>query len=212
MRCTMTRKSTLLRFAGAALLTLACVAAPAAEPPSLQQLRDASGPVTWTELEQTRWLADGRDDAPRKVYVFTDANCPYCTKFWSDARPWVDSGKVQLRHVLVAVISPSSAGKAATLLADPDPAGRLVSYERAHAFGVARMMAGGPRHALEDANLPALESIPEATGRLLLTHDVMMRRLNLMGTPGLVFLGPDGRMVARVGVPPGELESVLGPR
>jgi thiol:disulfide interchange protein DsbG len=208
----MARKSPLLRLTGAALLALAAVSAPAAEWTGAQQRQGAAAPVTWTELQGSHWLADGRDDAPRKVYVFMDANCPYCTKFWSDARPWVASGKVQLRHIMVAVLSPSSAGKAATLLADPDPAKRLASYEQAHAFGVARMMAGGPPHALEDPNLPTQASIPEATGRLLVEHDLLLRRLNLMGTPGLVFQGPDGRMVARVGVPPGELESVLGPR
>ena len=208
----MTRKFPLIRLAGAALLALATVAVPAAEWAGAPQSQGTAAPVTWAELERSHWVADGRDDAPRKIYVFTDANCPYCTKFWSDARPWVDSGKVQLRHVMVAVISPSSAGKAATLLADADPAARLASYERAHAFGVARMLAGGPRHPLDDANLQPLAPIPEATGRLLVEHDLMMRRMNLRGTPGLVFQGADGRMVARVGVPPGELESVLGPR
>ena len=208
----MTRKLPLLRLAGAALLALVAVSAPAAGWTGVQQSQDATAPVTWAELERSHWLADGRDDAPRKVYVFMDANCPYCTKFWSDARPWVASGKVQLRHIMVAVISPSSAGKAATLLADPDPARRLAVYEQSHAFGVARMMAGGPRHALKDPSLPVPTTIPEGTGRMLVEHDLLLRRLNLMGTPGLVFQGADGRMVARVGVPPGELESVLGPR
>jgi len=207
----MTRKSAFLPLIAAALLALASVAAPAAEWTGAPQARDTR-PVTWDELAHAGWLADGRDDAPRKIYVFTDANCPYCTKFWSDARPWVDSGKVQLRHLMVAVISPTSAGKAAALLADPDPAARLASYERAHAFGVARMMAGGPRQALEDPNLQPLAKIPEASGRLLVEHDRLMQRLNLMGTPGLVFQGPDGRMVARVGVPPDDMASVLGPR
>src|ERR1700754_2175348 len=78
-----------------------------------------------TQLEHAHWVLDGSAKAPRTVYVFTDPNCPYCNKFWGDARPWVDSGKVQLRHIMVAVIAPTSAGKAATPLTDRDPAGRL---------------------------------------------------------------------------------------
>ena len=145
-------KLPLICLAGAALLALASVQCPRRPVDG----RDASAGRRARHLGRPRaqhWIADGRDDAPRKVYVFMDANCKYCTKFWSDARPWVNAGKVQLRHVMVAVIAPTSPGKAATLLADPDPAKRLSAFEQAHAFGVVRMMAGGPRHSLEDPSL-----------------------------------------------------------
>ena len=52
-----------------------------------------------------------KKDAPGTVYVFTDPNCPYCSKFWADARPWVDSGAVVLRHVMVGILTPTSAGR-----------------------------------------------------------------------------------------------------
>ncbi len=203
-------KSSLIALAAAAMLALACSDAPAAQWTGVAQRQGV--PVTFDVLQQAHWLADGRDDAPRKVYVFLDANCVYCVKFWADARPWVDSGKVQLRYLLVAVIAQSSAGKAATLLADPDPAGRLVAYERAHAFGVARMMQGGPRQSMDDASLAPMSPIPEAARRLLLEDQGLMDALALQGTPGLVFAGPDGRLVAIGGLPARGLERVLGPR
>ena len=202
-------KFPLIALAGAAVLALACVHAPAAQgsgPPSAQ----VTSPVTWADLERTRWIADGRDDAPRKVYVFMDANCKYCTKFWSDARPWVRSGKVQLRHVLVAVIAPTSGGKAATLMLDPDPARRFSSFEEAHAFGVVRMLADGPRHSLEDPNLPPMQTIPADIGRELAQHERLMSGLGLRGTPGIVFRGLDGQLVARPGIPREELPAILG--
>ncbi len=192
-----------------ALLVLATAPAPAAQWTGAIQ-RQGAAPTTLDDLSHARWIADGRDDAPRKVYVFMDANCRYCTKFWSDARPWVDSGKVQLRHIMVAVIAPSSAGKAAALLADADPARRLGSFERAHAFGVVRMMAGGPRHALEDPNLQPLQPIPAEIGRTLDRHESLMRSLGLQGTPGMAFSGPDGRLVTRPGLASDELPTVLG--
>ena len=172
--------------------------------------RQGAAPVTWADLEHSQWIADGRDDAPRKVYVFMDANCRYCTKFWSDARPWVRSGKVQLRHIMVAVIAPTSAGKAATLMLDPDPARRLSSFEEAHAFGVVRMLADGTRHSLEDPNLPPLEAIPPGIGRSLGDHERLMLSLGLRGTPGIVYRGPNGQLVTRPGIPPEELPTILG--
>jgi thiol:disulfide interchange protein DsbG len=202
----------LLCLAGAALLALASFDAPAATEWTAAMERRDTPPVTWEQLEHTRWIADGRADAPRKVYVFLDANCKYCTKFWSDARPWVNAGKVQLRHIMVGVIAPSSTGKAATLLADPDPAGRLAAFEQAHAFGVVRMMAGGPHQSLEDPNLVPLEPVPAALAGTLAANEDLMHSLHLQGTPGIVFRSQDGRhVVAKPGLTPEELPQVLGP-
>ena len=198
-----------LALAMAAALAFSSGAAPAAQYSGAQQ-RQGAAPVTWDELSHTKWIADGRDDAPRKVYVFMDANCKYCTKFWSDARPWVNSGKVQLRHIMVAVIAPTSAGKAATLLADPDPARRLSAYEQAHAFGVVRMMAGGPHHSWDDPNLQPMPTIPAAVGGMLESHEALMRALRLNGTPGIVYRGLDGRLATRPGVTAEDLPLVFG--
>jgi thiol:disulfide interchange protein DsbG len=165
---------------------------------------------TLADLERAHWIADGRDDAPRKVYVFFDANCKYCTKFWSDARPWVDSGKVQLRYLMVGVISPTSPGKAAALLADPDPAQRLLAYERAHAFGVARSMTGGPHHSFDDPTLPPLAAIPPAIAQQLVANERLMTGLGLSGTPGLVYRGLGGQATVRSGYPPDELPIIMG--
>jgi thiol:disulfide interchange protein DsbG len=90
------------------------------------------GPMTagiWKQLEASHWIADGQAKAPRSVYVFTDPNCPYCNKFWADARPWVDSGKVTLRHIMVGILTPTSAAKAAALLADKNPSAALAAHE-----------------------------------------------------------------------------------
>jgi thiol:disulfide interchange protein DsbG len=203
-------KFPLISLAAAALLALAPFEASAqARWTGVAQRQGA--PVTLDVLQQAHWIADGRDDAPRKVYVFLDANCIYCAKFWADARPWVDSGKVQLRYLMVAVIAPTSAGKAATLLADPDPARRLIAFERSHAFGVARMLQGGPHASMEDASLMPTPVSAEVA-RFLETNEGFMTALDLRGTPGLVFRGLDGRLVAIGGIPSAGLESIFGAR
>lgn len=47
-------------------------------------------------------------------------NCPFRNLFWKQARPWVEAGDVQLRHVMVGMLRPDSAGKSAALLAAED--------------------------------------------------------------------------------------------
>ena len=85
---------------------------------------------TWQLLSESHWIQDGDVDAPRVIYTFTDANCPYCRQLWQNVRPWVDAGEVQLRHIMVGILAPDSPGKAATILAADDPAATLHGHNR----------------------------------------------------------------------------------
>jgi len=153
------------------------------------------GPMTagaWSKLESSHWIQDGKKDAPRTVYVFTDPNCPYCNKFWADARPWVDSGKVVLRHVMVGILTPTSAGKAAALLADKDPAAALAAYERGHMDQNAKSIASRQVRPLGDAGLKPLADIPAAIQTKLAANERLMASLGLQATPAMVWRDTDG--------------------
>ncbi|MPT07012.1 MAG: thiol:disulfide interchange protein DsbG, partial [Delftia sp.] len=130
-------------FAGmAASLFLAAGRATAAEGPATAQAPQAkaqtakpAGDTVQSQLEASTWVPDGKADAPRVIYTFTDPNCKYCHKFWEAARPWVDAGKVQLRHILVGVIRDDSPAKAAAILQAPDRAAALMEHEKKSAQG-----------------------------------------------------------------------------
>ncbi|WP_249979247.1 thiol:disulfide interchange protein DsbG [Vreelandella olivaria] len=83
---------------------------------------------TWQLLEDSHWIQDGDDNAPRIIYTFTDANCPYCRQFWEQARPWVEAGEVQLRHIMIGILAPNSPALAATILGSEDPAATLHAH------------------------------------------------------------------------------------
>lgn len=165
----------------------------------------------WRQLGASRWLADGRSGAP-VVYVFTDPNCPYCNQLWSEARPWVTAGKVQLRHVIVGILTPTSAGKAAALLAAKDPAAALAAYEGRNVAATARAMAGGHPRPLDDGILQPLSAIPPATQAALDANAHLMESLGLQATPAIVWRNAQGALQVSEGVPQGGLASVLGPR
>jgi thiol:disulfide interchange protein DsbG len=174
-----------------------------------------AGPMTdgvWKQLESSRWVEDGKKGAPRTVYVFTDPNCPYCNKFWSDARPWVDSGKVVLRHVIVGILTPTSPGKAAALLADKNPAAALASYERSHAAQNARTLATGRPRPLGDDGLKPLATIPPAIQAQLETNERLMASLGVQATPAMVWRDADGAVQVRTGAEDSALPTILGPR
>lgn len=151
----------------------------------------------WSDLDKSTWVADGRPDAPRIVYTFSDANCPYCHRFWQAARPWVEAGKVQLRHVMVGVIREDSANKAAAILQAKNPSEEFARNE--HQFS-----AGG---------IQGLASVPADTRRQLSDNENLMLELGFRGTPGILFRDADGIVQRRAGMPQGDdLTTVLGPR
>lgn len=152
---------------------------------------------TWAKLEKSSWVLDGNADAPRVIYTFTDANCPYCHTLWEAARPWVDAGKVQLRHVMVGVIRQDSANKAAAILKAVSPGQALAENERNQSNGGIKPMA----------------VIPAAVRAELDANERLMLELGFQGTPGILFHDEQGNVQRRAGMPQGsDLNTVLGPR
>ncbi|MCK2184440.1 thiol:disulfide interchange protein DsbG [Halomonas getboli] len=148
---------------------------------------------TWAELADSAWIADGRDDADRVVYVFTDPNCPYCRQFWQAARPWVEAGKVQLRHVMVGILAADSPRKAVSLLAADDPSAALAAHE-----------GGEP--------VEVLDALPRRLELALQDNHNLMDGLSLVATPGIVYR-QDGLLKTAQGMPQQDtLTEILGPR
>lgn len=161
---------------------------------------------TWSQLDKSNWIADGSDRASRVVYVFTDPNCSYCNKLWADARPWVEAGKVQLRHVPVAVLGRSSAEKAAKLLSDKNPAAALAAHERAKLEAPAGQDRGG-----KDKPKPNAPMSTEARAKLE-HNEKLMTALHLRATPGIVWRDANGVVHMRTGAPDSALPSIFGAR
>lgn len=174
-------------------------------------LRTPMSNAVWKQMEASHWIEDGRKSAARTVYVFTDPNCPFCNKFWADARPWVDSGKVALRHVMVGMLTPTSPGKAAALLADKNPAAALDAYERGHAAQNGKKLATGQARAL-DGGLKPLAPIPPAIAEQLAANEKLMASLGVQATPAMVWRDASGAVQVRTGAPDSVLPLVLGPR
>ncbi|OQS34548.1 thiol:disulfide interchange protein DsbG [Chromobacterium haemolyticum] len=167
------------------------------EPWNASQLERQFSQVLWRQLENSHWVADGDARAPRTVYVFTDPNCPYCNRFWNDARPWVQAGKVQIRHILVGVIKADSPGKAAAILADADPAAALNRHERQHASGGVKPLTKPPA---------------EARAKLEANHQ-LMERFGVFATPVIFYADAKGALQKIQGAPNSELlRRILGPR
>lgn len=160
--------------------------------------RVVSGPKAnkaWAQLEASHWVRDGSKSADTIIYEFTDPNCPFCHKFWQMTRPWVDAGKIQIRHVLVGILKPDSAAKAATILADADPEAAFTRSERNYDQGGIQVASDIPASALEKVS----------------SNNDLMESLGYFATPTILYKKNNGEVGVKQGLPQGgEIKEILG--
>lgn len=155
------------------------------------------GEAMWSRLASSGWVQDGKIEAPRVVFMFSDPNCPYCNRFWEIARPWVAAGKVQLRHVVVGVIRADSATKAAAILEAADASAALRRNERQFAQG----------------GIKPARNVSKPVAQKLDANQRLMTELGFRGTPGIVYRDAQGIVRRASGMPPDDaLAAILGPR
>ncbi|AOA58682.1 thiol:disulfide interchange protein DsbG [Acinetobacter larvae] len=150
-----------------------------------QHAKSAVLDKVWENLENSTWILDGKADAPKVVYVFTDVNCPYCYQFWQQARPWVDAGKVQLRHIMVGVIRDTSRGQAATLLSHKDPAALFKQYNQ----------------SAMKKNIATMAKIPAKIEQQLDANEALMQKYGFYATPAMLWKNAQGQLESMDGLP-----------
>ncbi|MDI5934711.1 thiol:disulfide interchange protein DsbG [Halomonas kalidii] len=155
-----------------------------------EHVRSAQDAEAWERLERSHWILDGDPEAPRVLYTFTDPNCPYCRQFWEAARPWVEAGEVQLRHIMVGILAQDSPAKAAALLGADDPASALHEHES----GTSIAPSAQPREIEEQ----------------VYTNNQLFEEFGLIATPTTV--ARDGQRLVRIqGMPdPAQLIELMG--
>lgn len=149
-----------------------------------QYLPEPDFDAAWPLLEKASWVREGSADAKRIIYVFTDPNCPYCNAFWQATQPYIGKD-IQVRHILVGVLSQSSLAKAAAILAAEDPAAALAKHERNHSKG----------------GIEPLEKIPGEIQQHLMLNVQLMRELGAHGTPAVFYKDREGKVRGITGMP-----------
>jgi thiol:disulfide interchange protein DsbG len=147
--------------------------------------KDAVLDDVWKTLEKSTWIQDGQKMAPRIIYIFSDPNCPYCQKLWQQARPWVKSGKVQLRHIQVGVIREESRGQVATLLMSKDPAATFMDSN----------LNKTKKH------LAPAKTIPNQIAEKIDHNQELMEKYGFFSTPSIVWKDSKGNFQSAQGMP-----------
>lgn len=155
---------------------------------SAQHLRNWLPPTdlsnAWQQLQNASWVAEGPEDASRVVYVFSDPNCGYCVTFREKARPFLDRG-IELRHIMVGIIQPSSLAKAAGVLGAQDPVAKLEFHNSQF-----------PGDWLESD-----ENVPRHLRDQVQGNNRLMERFGVSATPSVFYRDTNGEITRIVGLP-----------
>lgn len=138
----------------------------------------------WQQLASATWVPEGPPDAKRIVYVFTDPNCGYCIEFRKKASAYLSRG-IELRHILVGVIQPSSLAKAASVIGAEDPLEKLAMHDGQF-----------PRDWLESP-----DHIPDDLRSKIEANNQLMKAMSISATPAVFYRDPQGEIRKIVGLP-----------
>ncbi len=75
----------------------------------------------WGNAAKTAWVLDGSPKAKHVMYAIGDPNCSACHRFYSDTRPYVNSGDLAIRWIWVGFMRPTSPGMAMAIISAKDP-------------------------------------------------------------------------------------------
>lgn len=104
----------------------------------------------YAQVESSGWVAVGEPEAPY-LYMFVNANCEHCQKFFQDLLPAIEAGQIQLRLIPFGAVAANREGGAA-LLSAQDPKAAWLSYIKGDKTALAAAKADPSAFEKVDAN------------------------------------------------------------
>lgn len=150
----------------------------------------AANPPLWQKLGRATYVTEGAKQPQHLFYVITDANCPYCNELWRELQLFYGQG-LEVRYVMVGILSDSSPGKAAAILEAKDPVAALDRDETQ--YGKLPDDLGG--------GIAPLASPKPKTLTALKSNEQLMHDLGVQGTPALIYIDSHGMMQTIQSVP-----------
>lgn len=134
----------------------------------------------WPDVESSSWVQDGSVDSDVVLYTFTDPNCPYCALFREQLDPYIQSGQIQLRHIMVGVIAPNSSDISSFILQSENAADLLHKQQE----------------SIREGGIDYDPELAEQGKSLVKANDRLMGKAGFSGTPGTLFKDADGNIHA----------------
>ncbi|MFA5731926.1 MAG: thiol:disulfide interchange protein DsbG [Acidithiobacillus sp.] len=115
-----------------------------------------------------------------EITAFVDPNCIFCHKFYEEAKPLIDAGKLRVRYVVVAFLKPSSMPKATAILGAADPAAAMAKNEK------------GFDTVTEEGGIAPAQNPAAATLSAVENNTRLLGESGEMATPTLIYCNSKG--------------------
>lgn len=140
------------------------------------------------EVEKSSYVVEGTTKNPRRViYVFVDANCPFCHYTWMALQPYEKAG-LQVRWIPVATLGPTSMPKAIEVMSASDKTAAFRRMEENQG------KSWSPSDQSGEASHQAIAAAIRKNGAL-------MESFGIGGTPGVVWKDSHGKVNVKSGMP-----------
>lgn len=131
------------------------------------------------DISKVKAVMDSKNDKAPVLYVLWDPNCAYCHLLYKELRPMIDSGKVQVSWIPVA-IRPNSENKTAQILAAKNNAEAIKLMEQDESKFSMEKEQGKLKGIKKDkANESAFNAVKENTKFFI--------ENNFIGTPVILY-------------------------
>lgn len=150
------------------------------------------------ELDKSFYVVEGATQKPKKIiYVFVDANCPFCHYTWIGLQPYEKAG-LQVRWLMVATLGPTSMPKAIEV---------MTAHDKTAAFR--KMEENNGKSWAPSAK--AAEAITMNSAASIRKNTELMTRFGIAGTPGVIWKDATGKVNVKGGMPRlSELPEITG--
>lgn len=115
-----------------------------------------------------------------EMTVFVDPDCIFCHKFYEEAKPLIDAGKLRVRYVVVAFLKRSSGPRAAAILGAKDPAIAMAENEK------------GFDEATEEGGIKPAQNPGTAIISAVENNTKLLSESGEMATPTLIYCDQKG--------------------
>ena len=115
-----------------------------------------------------------------EITAFVDPNCIFCHKFYEEAKPLIEAGKLRVRYVVVAFLKPNSMPKAAAILGAADPAAAMAKNEK------------GFDTVTEEGGIAPAQNPAAATLSAVENNTRLLGESGEMATPTLIYCNSKG--------------------
>lgn len=150
------------------------------------------------ELDKSSYVVEGTVQNPKKtIYIFVDANCPFCHYTWTALQPYEKAG-LQVRWILVATLGPTSMPKAIEIVAAQDKTAAFRKMEENHGKSWT-------------PSAKASASTSPDTAASIRKNTELMTRFDIAGTPGVIWKDANDKVNVKGGMPRlSELPGITG--